>query len=214
MPSSSPASSIYSRPAPSPVGSRPPCAYNRRLDDEFADPAGGYFLTAKGRDPLLVRLKPDYDSALPAGNSVAALSLLRLAELTGQDSYRTAAERVLRAFARPLAERPSSLPKMLCALDWYLDKPKEIVIVLPDYETEVSRFVHRLGEMFVPNRTLVVAGHGAHAKRIAELVPLAQGKEIVEDVTTAYVCENHVCKKPTSDPEEFARQLAPVAPYP
>jgi len=185
-----------------------------RLDEDFADPAGGYFLTAKGRDPLLVRLKPDYDSAVPAGNSVAALNLLRLSELKGEERYRRGAEKLLRAFARPLASRPSSLPRMLCALDWYLDKPKEIVIVLPDYETEVSRFVRRLGEMFLPNRTLVVAGHGAHAKRIAALVPLAVDKEIVDDVTTAYVCENRVCKKPTSDPEEFARQLAPVTPYP
>jgi len=186
----------------------------QRLDDDFADPAGGYFLTAKGRDQLLVRLKPDYDSALPAGNSVAALNLLRLAEVTGEESYRHSAEKVLRSFAHPLAERPSSLAKMLCALDWYLDKPKEIVIVLPDYETEVSRFVRRLSTMFLPNRTLVVMGHGRHAKRITELVPLVEGKEIVDDVTTAYVCENHVCKKPTSDPEEFARQLAPVTPYP
>jgi uncharacterized protein YyaL (SSP411 family) len=186
----------------------------KRLEADFADPAGGYFLTPKDREALLLRLKPDYDSALPAGNSVAALNLLRLAELTGEDGYRASAEKVLRAFARPLTERPSSLPRMLCALDWYLDKPKEIVIVLPDYETEVSRFVRRLGEIFLPNRTLVVAGHGEHAKRIAALVPLAAGKEIVEDVTTAYVCENRVCKKPTSDPEEFARQLAPVTPYP
>jgi uncharacterized protein YyaL (SSP411 family) len=186
----------------------------QRLDDDFADPVGGYFLTSKGSDPLLVRLKPDYDSAVPAGNSVAALNLLRLAELTGEDSYRESAKRVLRAFARVLAERPSSLAKMLCALDWYLDNPKEIVIVLPDYETEVSRFVRRIGEMFLPNRTLVVAGHGEHAKKIAALVPLAEGKEIIEDVTTAYVCENRVCKKPTSDPEELARQLAPVTPYP
>ena len=176
--------------------------------------SGGYFLTAKTRDPLLVRLKPDYDSAVPAGNSVAALNLLRLAELKGDERYRRGAEKLLRAFARPLAARPSSLPRMLCAMDWYLDNPKEIVIVLPDYETEVSRFVRRLGEMFLPNRTLVVAGHGAHAKRIAALVPLAMDKETVDDVTTAYVCENRVCKKPTSDPEEFARQLAPVTPYP
>jgi uncharacterized protein YyaL (SSP411 family) len=186
----------------------------QRLDDDFADPAGGYFLTAEGRAPLLVRLKPDYDSAMPAGNSVAALNLLRLAEVTGDERYRRSAEKLFRAFAHPLAERPSSLTKMLCALDWYLDKPKEIVIVLPDYETEVSRFVRRLAAMFLPNRTLVVMGHGQHAKRIAELVPLVDGKEIVDDVTTAYVCENRVCKKPTSDPEEFARQLAPVTPYP
>jgi hypothetical protein len=186
----------------------------RQLEEDFADPAGGYFLTRKDRETLLVRLKPDYDSALPAGNSVAALNLLRLAELTGEESYRKNAEKVFRAFARPLVERPSSLPRMLGALDWYLDEAKEIVIVLPDYETEVSRFVRRLGEMFLPNRTLVVAGHGDHAKRIAALVPLAAGKAIVDDVTTAYVCENRVCKKPTSDPEEFARQLAPITPYP
>jgi uncharacterized protein YyaL (SSP411 family) len=180
MLSSSPAFSIYSKPVPSLVGSRLPCACNNGSTTSSAIRRGDIFSPRR----------------------------------TGQDSYRKAAEKLLRAFARLLAEHPSSLPKMLCALDWYLDKPKEIVIVLPDYETEVSRFVRRLGDMFLPNRTLVVAGHGVHAKRIAELVPLAQGKEIVEDVTTAYVCENHVCKKPTSDPEEFARQLAPVAPYP
>jgi uncharacterized protein YyaL (SSP411 family) len=189
-------------------------ALQRRMDEEFTDPAGGYFLTAKEREGLLVRLKPDYDSASPSGNSVAALNLLRLSELTDDQNYRRLAEKLFRSFAQPLSERPSSLAKMLCALDWYLDKPKEIVIVLPDYETEVSRFVRRLGGLFLPNRTLVVAGHGEHAKKIAELIPLAEGKETVDDVTTAYVCENHVCKKPTSDPDEFARQLAPVAPYP
>jgi hypothetical protein len=73
----------------------------RRLEEDFADPAGGYFLTAKDRATLLVRLKPDYDSALPAGNSVAALNLLRLAELTGEESYRTTED----------ARRPRLVPR-------------------------------------------------------------------------------------------------------
>src|SRR6185503_12522143 len=63
------------------------------LAREFEDAAGGFYATAAGNDPRLVREKPFEDSALPSGNSVMALNLLRLAELTGKDEYRARADR-------------------------------------------------------------------------------------------------------------------------
>jgi uncharacterized protein YyaL (SSP411 family) len=35
----------------------------------------------------------------------------------------------------------------------------------------------------------------------------------VDEQTTAYVCENRVCKRPTNDPAEFARQIDSIAAF-
>jgi uncharacterized protein YyaL (SSP411 family) len=186
----------------------------RRVDLDFAAPDGGYFLIAQGEEPLLVRLKPDYDGALPSGNSVAAMNLLRLAELTDDPDRRESAERIFRAFSGILASHPSSVPSLMCALDRYLDRPKEIVIVVPDYETGAPRFLAALASRFVPNRALVVVEDGEPVKRLAGRIPWVEDKTLVDDLTTAYVCENRVCKKPTTEPREFVSLLEPVAPYP
>jgi uncharacterized protein len=47
------------------------------------DSMGGLFFTPDDGEALLVRQKEIYDGALPAGNSVAMLNLLRLSHLTG-----------------------------------------------------------------------------------------------------------------------------------
>jgi uncharacterized protein YyaL (SSP411 family) len=189
-------------------------ALQARLDADFADERGGYFLTARDAEKLLVRGKPDADGALPSGNAVAILNLLRLAELTGREEYRKSAERGFRAFGRAARMRPTSMPKMLVALDYYLDAPKEVVIVAPDGETDVSPFIDALSDLYLPNRTLVAVSAGPHARRIGELVPLARDKTAIGGEPTAYLCEKRVCKKPTTDPAELARQAASVVtPY-
>ncbi|MEK7408970.1 MAG: thioredoxin domain-containing protein [Acidobacteriota bacterium] len=76
---------------------------------------GGFFSTAAGDGNLVLRMKDDHDGAEPSGNSVAVLNLLRLAEMTGRQDFRQAAERTLGAFAWRLSNAPESLPAMLAA---------------------------------------------------------------------------------------------------
>ena len=52
----------------------------------FADQAGGFYMTASDAESLIIRPKEVYDGALPSGNSVAALVLLRLYALTKKDT--------------------------------------------------------------------------------------------------------------------------------
>lgn len=59
---------------------------------------------------------------------------------------------------------------------------------------------------------LVVAADGADLTAQSRLVPLLQGKVARNGQATAYVCERRVCKLPTADPEEFARQIQKVEP--
>jgi len=173
--------------------------------------AGGFFMTSDDHEDLLAREKPAYDGAEPSGNSVQALNLLRLHELTTEDGYRQRAERTLAAFGTTLARRPAALSEMLLALDYHLDTPKEIVIVTAHARDEATPFLAELRTQFVPNRILAVVGE---ADRLATLVPLVEGKVALGGKATGYVCENRVCDLPTTDPAIFDRQIARVRPLP
>jgi hypothetical protein len=181
---------------------------DRTLELHYEDrESGGYFRTSDDHETLLAREKPGYDGAEPSGNSVQALNLLRLHELTTADSYRRRAERTLGAFAGALERGPMALSEMLVALDFHTDTPKEILIVVPRRRSEAEPFLAELRRIYLPNRVLAVAGEGADLTEQAKLVPLLQGKRARGGKATAYVCENRVCALPAVDPEVFARQL-------
>src|SRR5437870_5641194 len=140
---------------PDPRWPRQAIALQERLDADFADAAaGGYFFTAAEHEALPTRPQPDDAGALPAGNSVAALNLLRLAEPTGDEPYRGRAAGTLRRFRGVRGRAPSALPAMLCALDFFLDRAKEIVVVSPRARDDRLLF-DTLGRTFVPNRIIV-----------------------------------------------------------
>ena len=174
---------------------------------------GGYFLTAADAEELLVRDKPSYDGAEPSGNSVAILNLLRLHEFTGDEQYLALVEGALRAFSAPITRSGVGLPKMLSALDYYLDTPKEIVLVRPHPEDDFGPFLARLADTYLPNRAFIMVTDGEQLDELAKLVPLLEGKHPINDEITAFVCERRVCDLPTTDPNVFAKQIAKVTPY-
>jgi len=198
---------------PDPRWPRQAIALQERLDADFADAAaGGYFFTAAEHEALLTRPKPDDDGALPAGNSVAALNLLRLAELTGDERYRGRAAGTLRAFGGVLGRAPSALPAMLCALDFFLDRAKEIVVVSPRARDDRLLF-DTLGRTFVPNRIIVRTTEDEVAS-LARLAPVLAEKIAIGGKPTAYVCEAMHCELPTSEPAVLAGQLRKTTPLP
>jgi len=189
-------------------------AIQAALDAHYWDPEGGaYYRTADDGERLLGREKPAHDGALPSGNSVQALNLLRLAELTADDDYSVRAEMLLSAFASALHRNPSGIAELLLAVDMQLDTPKEIVVVRPaGSEAGIDALLAPLRASFVPNRVLVVAAEGENLDAQVAQVPLLRGKKAQGGRATAYVCENRVCSAPTSDPATFARQIRKVRP--
>ena len=186
------------------------------LDEEFWDEAnGGYFMTSRLGEKLLVRRKGIYDGARPAGNSVSTANLLRLHEFTTDEVYRARAEQVLQAFAADLRQNPAASPRLLSALDFYLDTPKEILLVQPhDGDPDLDAFLEVLRRQYLPNAVLAVTVEGHAADELAKIVPLVRGKVARDGKVTAYVCENRVCALPTTNPDVFAEQIATVRPYP
>jgi hypothetical protein len=98
-----------------------------RMIADFADPAdGGFFFTAGDHESLLARPKDPYDGAIPGGNSMAALDLLALHRIGGEDRYLAAARRTVEAFGTSLSQNPSAMPLMLVALHALLDRLPEL----------------------------------------------------------------------------------------
>jgi len=173
---------------------------------------GGFFMTSSDHEKLIVREKPGYDGAEPSGNSVAILNLLRLAEFTFKDDYRKRAERALMSFLGGTESNQIALSEMLLSLDFYLDSPKEIVIVAPEGKKEEAEpFLREFRKQFLPNRALIVVAAGKELESHAELVPVAKGKFPIGGKTTAYVCEKGYCSLPAKDPALFSQQIGAVA---
>ncbi len=176
------------------------------LDAHYGAPQGGYFRTAGDGPELLAREWPASDGARPSGNSVAALNLLRLAEITGDDSYRETADRLLEGHAERLAASPAGLTELLLAIEFRQARVQEVVIVTPD-RAAAEPFLARLRSRFAPHQVLIVAEE-ARLPELIQSVPLLEGKLTREGKATAYVCENRICQLPTTDVETFAAQLS------
>jgi uncharacterized protein YyaL (SSP411 family) len=175
--------------------------------------SGGYYLTSNEAEALLVREKPAYDQAVPSGNSVAAANLLRLHDYTGDQKWRSAAERLFASSSFRVTRSPNGFPMLLAALDHYYDTPLEIAIVAPLQREEGSPLAGRLREAFVPNKAFAVLTDAEAAKQVDQ-VPWLEGKRAMGAKTTAYVCERGRCDLPTSNPAVFRKQIDRRKPYP
>lgn len=188
-------------------------ALDEILFEEFEDhEAGGYYFTSHGHEQLLAREKPIDDGAMPSGNSVQILNLLRLFELTFEKKYRERAEQALRAFGTVLERSPAAVSEMLLAVDFYLDEPKQIVIVAAKNRSEAEPFLERLRGVFLPNRVLAVGVERAAPSGDSGLGVLFNGKTAQKGDATAYVCLGLMCKQPTRDPSVFEKQILETKP--
>ena len=66
-------------------------ALAQEMEGALATRRGGYYLYRAESEALVVRPKETYDGAVPSGNAMAALVLLRLSRYTGEDRWRQAA---------------------------------------------------------------------------------------------------------------------------
>jgi uncharacterized protein len=166
---------------------------------------GGFFMTSDDHEKLLVREKPSQDGAEPCGNSVQVLNLYRLGKLTGRDEYRQRGDRAIAAFSGILAKWPSALSEMLLAMDFRNGRVQELIVITPEGEprTAARPFLDQLAKRFVPNRVVITVAEGDEQLSLAKLVPMVSGKVARGGAVTAYLCEQGVCKQPTTDVDEL-----------
>ncbi|MHC4696653.1 MAG: thioredoxin domain-containing protein [Planctomycetota bacterium] len=170
----------------------------------YHDETGGaFFFTASDAEQLVARSKDPHDGAIPAGNAVQALNLLRLAILFDRKDYRAKAESIFRAFGRPAVSSPAAFETLLCAADFYNDHVREIAIIGDPSSPETVALMRTVYDRYLPNKVVVSAPDNVGDAGM----PLLRFKTRMNGKPTAYVCEHYNCKLPVTTPEALAKQL-------
>ena len=165
---------------------------------------GQFFDTGHDHEELVVRPKDLTDNAIPCGSSMAVDVLLRLAIITGDGDMERRASGALRSVRQLMMTFPTAAGHWLGALDFYLSRPKEIVVVGERAEADTKALLEEVHKSYIPNRVMLGVEDGDQP---ADRLPLLEGRQKIDGVATAYVCENYVCQLPVTDPQALARQL-------
>jgi uncharacterized protein len=177
--------------------------------ERFVDPSGGFFDTADDHEALVTRPKDVQDNAVPAGSSMAASVLLRLAALTGEARYREAADGALATVTTYLTRYPTGFANWLAAAHLAVEGIDELAIVGEPSDPATRSLVAVASDGFRPNLALAVAGDPA-----GSVVPLLHGREMIDGRPTAYLCRDFACRLPVTEAAALREQLTAAASAP
>ncbi|HXS80245.1 MAG TPA: thioredoxin domain-containing protein [Gammaproteobacteria bacterium] len=153
----------------------------------FEDELGGFFFTADDHERLIHKPKPFADEAVPAGNGIAALALIALGHLLGEQRYLDAAERTVRAAAHTIESYPDAHATLLRALHELLEPPK--LVVLRGTPEELVPWQRKLASAYEPHRLAFAIPNDAKLTGL-----LAQ--RTPRERAVGYVCEGMTCRAP------------------
>ena len=137
---------------------------------------------------------------------MATHNLLRLYYYTGEEEHLRKAEKTLRLFRDQMEDNPFSFGQMLCALDFYLETPKEVAIIGRRDDPDAQALLRVVHETYVPNKILLVIDPAAGASEAFAHLPVGEMAQL-QGKATAYVCHKFACSTPTTAPAGLADLL-------
>ena len=163
---------------------------------------GCLYLSGHDVSDLPVRGKNTHDGALPSGNAVAAQVLLRLAGITGNDIFSSAAESILHSQTSGINAYPAAYTGLLCADLYNRHGGAQIVIASGSGLDGLLR----AAQGFNPFATLALCGSGHDG--MTELAPHTKIRISLDGKAAAYICTGGACLPPVTDPAALARHIA------
>ena len=165
--------------------------------------SGGLFFTPDDGEALIVRKKEIYDGAVPSGNAVAMLKLLRLARFTANSHLEERAMEIGRAFSKAVNQFPSGYTQFLVAVDFGIGPSYEVVIVGKSGGEDTREMLEALRSRFIPNKVTVLRPTEIESPRIDELAEYVKYQVSLDGKATAYVCMNFACQQPTTEVDKM-----------
>ena len=177
----------------------------------FYDAAGGGFFDTEqvagaeaAMGALGARRKPLQDAPVPAGNPVAAALLLRLAELSGERSYRDKAEETLQTFAGIVEHFGLYAASYGLALGRAVYPTVQVCVVGED--VAASELEGAALRPFAVNKSVVRLRRENFGSLPPALAETLRGLPEVE-VSFAMVCHGSACLPPVKNADELTRAL-------
>ena len=172
---------------------------------------GGLYLTADDSETILVRQKDVYDGAIPSGNSVALLNLLRLGRFTGNKNYSARAEQIVKAFSIDIKGYPAGHTQFMVGLNFALNPNYEVVVVGDSQSKDTRNMLAALRKPFLPQAVVIFIPTDRRAgSEINRLAPFTRNMKAMNNLPTAYVCQDFICKLPTNSVTRMQTNLKPM----
>jgi uncharacterized protein YyaL (SSP411 family) len=193
--------------------------FARRIADAMVDRffdsvSGGFFDTEKaaGEEKALgvlgARRKPFQDSPTPAGNSVAAIVLLRLHSYTNDQAYRDKAVQTIEVLAG-VAGQYGLFAATYGIAAVHLAQPHTQVVILGNRDLAEQLYAAAVAPFAATKAVLRWASNEVVPQNLppalAETIP--QLLEVKMEKTVAVICSGFACQPPISDPQELSRRL-------
>jgi uncharacterized protein YyaL (SSP411 family) len=177
------------------------------IEDFWDDYIGGFFFTSNESEKVLTKQKEIYDSAIPSGNSVAMLNLLRLSLLSGDSELEEKAEYIARVFSESVQDNPVAHTQLLVAIDFALGPTYSLVISGNRSDEKTREFLKKIHSTYLPNKALIYRPTDTKPAEIDQIATYVEDFRQYNEQTTAYVCVDKTCKPPTNDIEEALGNL-------
>jgi len=180
---------------------------NEILMKEFWDEQnGGFYFTSSKSEELIARQKDVYDGAVPSGNSVALLNLIRLSRFTANIYFEKKASLLVKYFSGYVSKSPSAICMFMCGLDFLFSSSIEIVIVSKKKDDEAIRGINLIRNIFNPNK-IVILNSNDYQNEFGELLSFTKDMKMKDNNTTFYVCRDYSCNQPVNSIKELQKLL-------
>jgi uncharacterized protein len=172
-------------------------ALQQRQDQLFWDASTGRY-TIGGSAPEVVRgLVKERDVETPGVNSIAAMNLLRLAALTGNESWRTRPAMIFQSFGGTLRNAGALHPQLAAAYELSLIAPSITIITGDLRKPETRDLLHATHERWEPMRAVVFLpiAKGAPRSRMLQALPFLGALASDPEHPVEYRCASAECRR-------------------
>jgi uncharacterized protein YyaL (SSP411 family) len=160
---------------------------------------GGFYFTPDDGERLLIRQKEIYDGAVPSGNSVAMLNLLRLGRITANIDFEEKAAKIGLAFHGNVSQSPFAYTQLMVAIDFVMGPSYEVVIAGSLQADDPRQMLNAIRRIFLPNKIVILHPTDDTPASIRKIAPFIENYLSIDDKATAYVCVDHKCQLPTDN---------------
>jgi uncharacterized protein YyaL (SSP411 family) len=181
---------------------------NKYLIENFWDKKdGGFYFTKIDNDIAGFRKKDVYDGAIPSGNSIELLNLIKLSRITANTELEEKIFKILKAFSETIEKSPEAHTQFISSFDFIIGPSFEIVIVGDKDSDETKKIIAGANSIFVPNKVVILKTSESKEPEITRIAHYTKDMQIINDKPTIYICSNFECKSPTNNIKEILKLL-------
>jgi uncharacterized protein YyaL (SSP411 family) len=171
-----------------------------KMVELFWDEAiSGFYLTEAGRQDLIVRPRETYDGAIPSGNSVAIVNLLRVSHLGGPEDYESMALSTIDVLAGSIARNPTGYGYLLCGVNYASGGSQVIEVAADINDPTAEAMLNYIKSLYLPGAQVIFSAHRAVLR-----------EEDPPDLpcrATLTLCQGRICSAPITGIRDLQKAL-------